>query len=65
MTTTPRFELLRVGEAAKALGVTPDTLRRWAKEGRVGHVELPSGQIRFRQADLDAVLVERPAKAAG
>jgi molybdopterin-binding protein len=31
-------ELLRIGEVAKALGVSIDTLRRWETEGRVTFV---------------------------
>lgn len=46
-------------EAAARLGVGTSTLRRWAKEGRVRHVLLPSGRMRFLSADLDAVLVPR------
>jgi molybdopterin-binding protein len=44
-------ELLRIGEVAKALGVSIDTLRRWEAEGRVSFVRrgnqrmLPAGQL--------------------
>ncbi|MCL5065513.1 MAG: MerR family DNA-binding transcriptional regulator, partial [Firmicutes bacterium] len=27
--------LVNIGEAAKALGVHPETLRRWEKEGKI------------------------------
>ena len=47
--------LLTSGEAAKLVGVSPDTLRRWAKSGRVRHVVTPSRRILFDPADIEAV----------
>jgi molybdopterin-binding protein len=44
-------ELLRIGEVAKVLGVSIDTLRRWDAEGRVAFVRrgnqrmLPASQL--------------------
>ena len=52
--TTPR--LLSTSAAAKRLDVSDETLRRWADERKIRHVRLPSGQLRFRPEDLDAVL---------
>lgn len=48
-------------EAARYLttnGVTvsDQTLRRWADEKRIVHLRMPSGQLRFRRADLDVLL---------
>ena len=49
------MELLRVGPAAKRIGVHPATLRRWADEGRVPVVR--SGrERRFSTDDLDHFL---------
>lgn len=42
--------------AARLLGVSSDTLRRWAKAGRVRHVLLPSGRMRFYAEDIEALL---------
>lgn len=48
---------LRLTEAAKYLDVHPETLRRWVREGRVDYARLgPRGDLRFRVADLDALL---------
>lgn len=50
---------LRVGEAAAQLGVSPDTLRRWAEAGRL-EVELtPGGQRTVSQADVTRLAAER------
>ncbi len=63
---TPDEVHLTTPDAAKRLGVGTSTLRRWAKEGRVRHVLLPSGRMRFAVTDLDAYLAPRgnaPASA--
>lgn len=52
----PPEPMLRTAEAAAFLGVSDETLRRWAAEGKIRHVKLPSGQVRFRQVDLVDVL---------
>ena len=50
---------LRIGEAAGQLGVSPDTLRRWAEAGRL-EVELtPGGQRTVSQADVSRLAAER------
>jgi excisionase family DNA binding protein len=51
-----RERLLPTSEAAELLGVTDQTLRNWAEAGRIRHIRMPSGQIRFRRQDIDAVL---------
>ncbi len=55
---------LRIGEAAAQLGVSPDTLRRWAEAGRV-EVELtPGGQRTISQADVTRLAAERRREGA-
>lgn len=49
-------ELLKVGEVAKRLGVSDETVRGWAKTGKLRYVKLPSGGRRFRAVDVDAIL---------
>ena len=46
------MERVRVGAAAKRLGVHPDTVRRWADEGRLPFVWV-GGQRRFSVSDLE------------
>lgn len=49
-------DLLTTSAAAAVLGVSDETVRRWADERKIRHVRLPSGHLRFRRPDLDAVL---------
>lgn len=47
--------VLAVSQAAVQLGVHVDTLRRWAKAGKVSCFRTPSGHRRFLQTDIDAI----------
>lgn len=49
-------DLLTSTEVARQLGVTSETVRRWCKAGKVTHLVLPSGQVRFRPADIAAMV---------
>lgn len=60
---------LTTGEAVARLAelgvpVHKDTLRRWAKSGRLQVIELPSGQLRFRREDIDAIAATDPVNAS-
>lgn len=58
-------ELLSPTEAAKRIGVHPRTLKRWATDGKVRHVRLPSGHFRFPSDVVAEVLAEQiPEDAA-
>lgn len=46
---------LSIGEAARMLGVTPDTLRRWETEGRIVSARTPGGQRRYDLAEIERV----------
>lgn len=47
-----RKQLLSVKESASFLGVHPQTIRRWAAEGRIPHMRV-GARLRFRIADLE------------
>ena len=49
---------LRIGEAAALLGVSDDTLRRWADQGRIRLVRGSSGRAAVEGADLAALARE-------
>jgi len=42
-------------------GLRPATLRKMAWEGRIRSFKI-MGAVRFRRADLEALIIERPAK---
>lgn len=41
-----------VAEAAELIGVHPNTVRKWADQGLIPHMRLPSGYRRFRVEDV-------------
>lgn len=53
-------DLIRIGAAAQALGVSPDTLRRWERDGRITF-ERHGTQRWLRAAELARLLRERSA----
>ena len=55
-----RTKLLRRKEVAEMLGVTPNTVSRWAREGRLPSVQTLGGHRRF-EAHLIEELVRREA----
>ena len=50
---------LPLGRASKLVGVDPDTLRRWADEGRVEVYLTPGGHRRFRRRSLERLVRSR------
>ncbi len=53
---TPNLTLLTVEEVATILRVDPETVRRYARDGRLKGFQLPGGFWRFRMAAVDALL---------
>lgn len=51
-------KLLTTGEAASRLGVTPKTIARWAKMGKIRAVFLPSGRIKIPEDEVEKILKE-------
>jgi excisionase family DNA binding protein len=54
---------LSVSGAARALGVSPSTLRLWASEGRIPHVRTAGGHRRFDPEELRQWLARQPARS--
>ncbi len=50
---------LPLGRASKLVGVDPDTLRRWADEGRVEVYLTPGGHRRFQRRSLERLIRSR------
>jgi excisionase family DNA binding protein len=58
-------ERLALGAASRLLGVDPDTLRRWADEGRVPAFTTPGGHRRFERRALERMIASRRTGPAG
>jgi molybdopterin-binding protein len=55
----------RIGEAAEALGVRVETLRRWERDGRLKTRRTSGGQRRVSAAEVARLIAERsPARPA-
>lgn len=50
-------KLLTTSQAAKYLGIHPETLTKYALEGAIAHLVTPSGRRRYRVRDLDAAIL--------
>jgi excisionase family DNA binding protein len=57
--------LLTAREVAELLGVHAETVLRWARRGQLPAIRLPSGQIRFREDEIEAWLGERATPRRG
>ena len=55
----PPAERLPLGQASRLLGVDPDTLRRWADEGRVPAFTTLGGHRRFERRALERLVATR------
>ena len=47
---------LSTSEVADMLASTPQTVKRWVREGKLAAFVTPGGWYRFRQTDVDAFL---------
>jgi len=62
MAETKSLDWLSIGEAAKFLGVSRDTLRRWEKRGKIKSYRTPGGRRRYTMYDLElAIKSPKPA----
>lgn len=50
------MELLTISKAAKKLGVHPNSLRNWEKQGLIKPVRLPGSQCRYSMDELNRLL---------
>lgn len=61
------LDLITSGDAARILGASTKTVRRWAESGHLPVVRTPGGHRRFRRSDVEALLAipePEPSKAA-
>jgi excisionase family DNA binding protein len=50
---------ISIGAAADRLGVHPETLRRWDRDGTLPASRTPGNARRYRVADVETILKER------
>jgi excisionase family DNA binding protein len=53
-------ELLTPAEAAHRLGVTPNTVTRWSRAGRISAIQTIGGHRRYRRSEIERVLRHSP-----
>ncbi len=56
-------EGLLLGDAAAALGVSVDTLRRWARAGKLATTRDQANRRRVAQAEIERLAQRPPARA--
>lgn len=58
-----KIKLLRIREAAEMLGVNPETLRRWDREGRLEAVRIGRRRDRrYMVEDLEKIVTKYHSK---
>ena len=57
----PKQQTLTIGEAAKALGVSADTLRRWDRDGKLRTTRDKSNRRRVPRKEIER-LASRPSR---
>ncbi|MCL4366718.1 helix-turn-helix domain-containing protein [Patescibacteria group bacterium] len=63
MTTGKKLRLLKIREAAEILGVNPETLRRWDKEGKLPAVKVSvRGDRRYKPEDIERFIEKNKNK---
>lgn len=50
--------MVPIGEAARQLGVSVDTIRRWEREGKITSSRTLGGQRRFTSSEIDRARAE-------
>ena len=53
---TVQAEYYRISEAAKRLCVTPQTVRKYAQQGKIKYTKTPGGQTIYLKTSIDAYL---------
>ena len=56
--------VLNTAEAAKHLGISTRTLRRWVVRGILRPGRTPTGRYRFTRDELDRLMAEREGKVS-
>lgn len=52
---TPPSELMPIGDVARELGVSVETVRRWEREGLIACIRTLGNQRRFSRAEVERI----------
>ncbi|HEV7523909.1 MAG TPA: helix-turn-helix domain-containing protein [Acidimicrobiia bacterium] len=55
LTFADHGDLLTPAEAARKLGVTPNTVTRWSRAGKISAIQTMGGHRRFRRSEIERV----------
>jgi excisionase family DNA binding protein len=61
----PSEKFLRTSDVARMLHVSPKTVSRWAKEGRIPHLSTLGGHRRFPASEIERLMVELTGSRTG
>jgi excisionase family DNA binding protein len=61
----PGEKFLRTSDVAKMLHVSPKTVSRWAKEGRIPHLSTLGGHRRFPATEIERLMDELSGRREG
>lgn len=64
-TTTMRTKLLRPDELDALLRYSPGKSERLARRGKIAHIRLPDGSIRFDEAAIESLIRGNSAEVGG
>lgn len=53
--------LMTPAEVGEIFGVDPKTVKRWGKAGKITCIRTPTGQQRYRESEVRALLTEQAA----
>jgi len=56
---------MTTGEAAKALGLSPRTIREWCEKGKIAFWRSPSGRRQISVKAIEAILEDRRQALSG
>lgn len=62
--TLKKAKPLAIGEAARRIGVSVDTLRRWDKDGKITSFRTPGKQRRFDPIAVEALKLPNPPQSS-
>ena len=63
--TTKDSKFISAGELGDILGVTANTIRQWAKDGKIPALALPSGRFLFDVKEVTTTLSQNNGRKNG